>query len=39
MSETYATCPICARTIEADEPDAMLAEKVDDHAGPNRRTT
>ena len=33
MSETYTTCPICDRTIDADQPDAVLAEKVDDHAG------
>ena len=33
MSETYTTCPICDRTIDEDQPDAVLDEKVDDHAG------
>ena len=33
QSETYTTCPICDRTINPDQPDAVLAEKVDDHAG------
>jgi hypothetical protein len=33
MSETYTTCPICDRSIDPGQPDAVLAEKVDDHAG------
>ena len=33
MSETNTTCPICDRTVDFDQPDAVLAEKVDDHAG------
>ncbi len=33
MSETYTTCPICDRAIDPDQPDAVFAEKVDDHAG------
>ena len=33
MSETHTTCPICDRTIDPEQPDAVLAEKVDDHAG------
>jgi hypothetical protein len=27
------TCPLCDRTIDPNQPDAVLAEKVDDHAG------
>ena len=33
MSEAYTTCPICDRTIDPNERDAVLAEKVDQHAG------
>jgi len=33
MSETYTTCRICGRRIDPKEPDAVLAEKVDDLPG------
>jgi hypothetical protein len=33
MSETYTTCPICDRAVDPGQPDAVFAEKVDDHAG------
>ena len=33
MAETYTTCPICRERIEPEAPDAVLAEKVEDHPG------